>query len=235
MLCNQFILKSIQLNKSIIVNKIKKVNNMCSCRIIRETDLLFLIRKWRVLESRIPYLHVWRFHPDYEFLMRPLVEGIKFDFSSEVTVSESGDPNNCFLQLINDNMVDSQEISIFTDGFRMMANDGNIDVSCTVVVPCFGRSHLFKLNRSSSSYTAELLAMIKAMDITLSEHWTSINICSDSLSALSGLESALSSLSPFARTDLGHSVMNLSLLTAKVSSRGVSIRFTWCSHQHQGQ
>jgi len=69
--------------------------------------------------------------------------------------------------------------------------------------------------------------MIKAMDTTLSECWISINICSDSLSALSGLESTLSSLSPFARTDLRPSVMNLSLMTAK-SSRGVSIKFTWC-------
>jgi len=34
------------------------------------------------------------------------VEGIKFGFSSGVTTSESGDPNNCFLQLINDNKVD---------------------------------------------------------------------------------------------------------------------------------
>jgi len=164
----------------------------------------------------------------YEFPMRPLVEGIKFDFSLGVTASESGDLNNCFLQLINDNKADSQEISIFTDGSRMMADDGNFDMGCSVVIPCLGKSYLFKLNRSSSSYTSELIAMIKAMDTTLSERWTSINICFDSLSALSELESTLSSLFPFARTDLGPSVMNLSLMTAKLSSRDVSIRFTWC-------
>jgi len=111
---------------------------------------------------------------------------------------ESGDPNNYFLQLINDNKSDSQEISIFTDGSRMMLDDGDFEVGCALVVFRLGKSYKFKLNRLSRSYTPELIAM----DITLFEYWTSINICSVSLSALTKLQLVLSSLLPFARTDL---------------------------------
>jgi len=71
--------------------------------------------------------------------------------------------------------------------------------------------------------------MIKTIDITSSEGWISINVCSDSLSALTKLKSVLSSLFLFTRIDLEPSVMNLSLKTAKLFSRGISIRFTWCS------
>jgi len=97
------------------------------------------------------------------------VEDIQFDFRSGVTVSENGDPDSCFLQLISDQKTDSQEIPIFIDGSRMLADDGDFDVGCAVMVPCQGKSHQFKLNRFSNSYTAELIAMIKAIDIELFE------------------------------------------------------------------
>jgi len=124
------------------------------------------------------------------------VKDIKFDFSSGVTASESGDPNNCFLQLINDNKFESQEISIFTDSSKMISDERVYEVDCSFVIPCLGKTYMFKLNRLSSSYTSELIVMINAMDIALSECWTSINICFDSLSALTKLESVLSSFFP---------------------------------------
>jgi len=181
-----------------------------------------LIQRWNKLEHLIPDLYIWEHHPHYEFPLRPLVEGIKFDFSSGVTASESGDPNNCFLQLINDNTFESQEISIFTDGSRMLSDEGECEVSCAIVIPCLGKTYMFKLNRLSSSYTSELMAMINAMDIALSECWTSINVCSDSLSALTKLESVLSSFFPFVRSDLEPSVMNLSLKVVKLSFKPIS-------------
>jgi len=156
------------------------------------------------------------------------VKNIKFDFSSGVTASESDDPNNCFLQLIQDNKPDPQEIFIFTAGLRMESGDGDLEVGCAVVIPCLSKSYKFKLNRLSSSYTSELIAMISAMDIVLSERWTSIND-SDSLSALTKLKSILSSLFPFAKTDLGPSVINLLLRVAKLSFNDVNIRFTSCA------
>jgi|GEM_PF-4450009 len=108
----------------------------------------------------------------------------------------------------------------------MMADDGDFDVGCAVMVSCLGKSYQFKLSRFSSSYTSELIGMIKAMDIALSECWTSINICSDSLSASTKLESVLSSLYPFARTDLGPSVFDVSLKTVKLVFNDVHLRFT---------
>jgi len=69
-----------------------------------------------------------------------------------------------------------------------------------VVVP--SKDFKFKLNRFSSSYTAEVIAMNNAMDIAISEKWDSINVCSDSLSALTKLKTTLLSVFPFVRSDL---------------------------------
>jgi len=171
--CDQFILKTIQLNKSIIVNKIKTVNNMCNSRRIRESNLPFLIQRWKKIEYLT--LYIWKFHPHYEFPLRPR-KGIKFDFNSGATAKDSGDLNNCFLQLINDNKLDSQEIIIFTDGSRRMLEDEVCEVGCAIVAPCLDKTYKFKLNRLSSSHTAELIVMSNAMDIALAEDWSWINV-----------------------------------------------------------
>jgi len=232
-LCDLFILKAVQLNKSIIINKIKNINNIFAVRSIQEARLPFIIRRWRALEHLIPNLYVWRYHPHYEFPLRPRTEGVKFDFNSGITAGESGDPNGCFVQLINDLKIDPYELSIYTDGSRMSIDQGEGVVGCAVVAPSRGLMYQFKLNNSTSSYSAELIAIQKAIDITKSENWSSINVCSDSLSALTRLESVLLSLTPFARTDLSPLVMELALSVSRLLSRGIGIRFTWCP-AHKG-
>jgi len=52
-------------------------------------------------------------------------------------------------------------------------------VGCAIVIPCLQKEFKYKLNDNSNSYTAETIAIVKAMDLTLIE--ASINICTDSL------------------------------------------------------
>jgi len=46
----------------------------------------------------------------------------------------------------------------------------------------------FNLNSLSSLYTAEAIAIFKAMEKATTEEWTLVNICSDLLSVLTKLE-----------------------------------------------
>jgi len=98
--------------------------------------------------------------------------------SVRVIVGNSGNPDMYFRQLISNKKVDSSEIPIFTDGSRSCSDDGNCDVG---VVPCLKVKFMYKLNKFSSSYTAETMAILKALGLALTEKWISINICSDSL------------------------------------------------------
>jgi len=84
--CDKYILKSFQLKKSIIINKI--ISNWMNRRGLPKDNLPFLIQWWN--EHLTPNLHVWSCHPHYEFPLRPLLEDVKFNFSSGVTASETG-------------------------------------------------------------------------------------------------------------------------------------------------
>jgi len=158
------------------------------------------------------------------------VEGVKFDFSSEITTNESGDPNNCFMQLIFDSKFNPQEISISTDGSWMGSKDGSHEVGCALVIPCLDKDYKYKLNILSSSYTTEIIAMNNALEIAMSEKWVSINICSDSLSTLTKLKFVLSSVFPIVCSDLSPSLMEFSLKITRLSANGINVRFTWSLH-----
>jgi len=51
----------------------------------------------------------------------------------------------------------------------MCLEDENCVVGCVVVVPCLKVKFMYKLNNFSSSYTAEAIAILKAMNLTLTE------------------------------------------------------------------
>jgi len=75
-------------------------------------------------------------------------------------------------------------------------------VGCAAVIPNFKVKYMYRFNRFSSSYTAEAVAILKALGLALNEQWTSINICSDSLSLLTKIKSDLSFIFPFIKSDL---------------------------------
>jgi len=78
----------------------------------------------------------------------------------------------------------------------------------------------------TSSFTAEVIAIIKAMDCAMTEGWTSINICSDSLSVLTKLNLGLSSVFLFAKTDLSPIMMDLLMKISKIIHFCIDIKFT---------
>jgi len=158
--------------------------------------------------------------------MRSPVNNINFDFNSGVIAKDSGDPNKCYLQQISDKKVDSSEILIFMDDSRSCSDDGNCDVECAVVVPCLKMKFMYRLNDFSNSYTVEAIAILKTMDLALAEKWTSINVCSDSLSLLMKLKTGLSSIFLFVNSNLNPTLMELLLKISKMIYSGIKVRFT---------
>jgi len=84
------------------------------------------------------------------------------------------------------------------DSSRTCLDEGNCDVGSAVIIPSFKANYMFNLNNFSSSYTAEAMAILQALDLAMNEKWTSINICSDPLSLLKKLD--LSRVFPFIKT-----------------------------------
>jgi len=71
-----------------------------------------------------------------------------------------------------------------------------------VVIPSLKVNYMYKFNKFSSSYTAEAMTILKALDLAMNEKWISINICSDSLSLLLELKTDLYSIFPFIKSNL---------------------------------
>jgi len=77
---------------------------------------------------------------------------------------------------------------IFTDGFRSCSENGDFLVVCSVVIPSLNKILIFKLNFLSSSYTAESIVILEALELTIKESWKAINICIDSLSVITKIK-----------------------------------------------
>jgi len=102
------------------------------------------------------------------------------------------------------------------------SEEGIHEVGCAVMIPSLGKDFKFKLNGLSSSYTAEVIAMNNAMDI-VSEKWDSINVCFDSLSALTKLKTSLLSVFPFVKSYLDPSLMDFLLKVTRLSANGIQV------------
>jgi len=113
----------------------------------------------------------------------------------------------------------------------MGSENGTHEVGCAVVIPCLGKDYKYKLNELSSFYTAEIIDINNAMDIATFEKWDYINVCSDSLSALTKLKLVLSSVFPFVRLDLSPSLMDLLLKVTRTTANGINVRFIWCTYK----
>jgi len=161
--------------------------------------------------------HKWEFQIHYEFPLRLPVHNINFDFSSEAIAKESSVSNGCFQQLILDNRRNLHEISIFTDGSSSSSEDRRLNVGCdSKTIHNFDYTD----NHLSSSFTAEAIVILKVMEKTVSERWTAINICSDSMSVLMKLKSDLSFIFPFVKSNLSPIMAEFLLKVTKVTFFG---------------
>ena len=150
--------------------------------------------------------------------------------------------NEVFMSKDSFNKINENEVMIFTDGSRTtlsssselsdtsVSNPGCLPrAGCGVVIPTEGVSFPFKLNNYTSSFGAEIYAIHKAIEIAIDRGWKKINICTDSESSMSALESCIEGRCNSHRRFLDPSVMDLYGLIVKTMKDGLlSIRFTWC-------
>jgi len=171
--CDKFILRTIQLNKRIISNRIEFI----SCKIknggISERNIPFIVERWDRLNHLMKNLYKWDFHLHYEYPIR--LPTCSFDFDSGNKARDSRNPNGCFQQLIIDQRGDRQETIIYTDGSRSSTEDGGIHMGSATVVPEASLQMRFRLNELSSSFTAEAIAISKTLEIAQSNKGMAIS------------------------------------------------------------
>lgn len=103
--------------------------------------------------------------------------------------------------------------------------EGEARVGVAIWIPDLNYASKFKLNTLSSSFTAEAIAIVKALDYILENRIKFANICSDSLSVLQALLSIGKSnhkLCPLIN-DIKNRMQNL---MGEIAHQ--QVRFTWC-------
>ncbi|XP_036147086.1 ATP-dependent DNA helicase PIF1-like [Monomorium pharaonis] len=138
---------------------------------IADRNVTFIVKRWPVIRPYEKHLAKWDFHPIYSFPLQDHMVIPDIDLKSDNMALLCNNPNNAFINLIAFNGPSNDEIAIFTDG------------SCTELD---GRGYL--LNSWSSSFAAESVAILKAIEIAEVNNWR--NICTDSLSNLDILGSS---------------------------------------------
>jgi len=221
---DKFLFRSVQLNKSTIINKIKNLDSLYKVKGISDYNIPFLIKRWSQIDHLMVNLHIWQVHPHFDFPLVLRRKDVGFDLTSGIEALESGDPNTSFLQLINDKKSDPTEIAIYTDGSRSGTEEGNFIVDCAIVVPSLKIDYKYKLNENTSSYTAKAIAITKALDQAIREGWSYINICTDSLSVLTKIKSDLLRLFPFIRSNLSPIMFELLLAINKLRYSNINIK-----------
>ncbi|KYQ51157.1 hypothetical protein ALC60_09733 [Trachymyrmex zeteki] len=119
----------------------------------------------------------------------------------------------------------NQEINIFTDSSKTIDKDNNNNiVGCSVWIPSLIIELKYKLNSLSSSFTAEIWGILKAIDWIIEHKALFSNICTDSKSSLD----ALFHRKPdqFKLNTLIRDLQNKLLYNTTFPNGRV--RFTWC-------
>jgi len=144
---------------------------------------------------------------------------------------DSNDPDRIFNQLIKETKKSPEEVEIYTDGTKTKAADceEGVDlVGCAILVPHINKSFSFKLNSLTSSFMAEVFAIVKALQLVDSYSWPLVNICSDSLSVVEALKNAEYSLISKGTNKLNVVLAELSYKIYRANYNENRIRFTWC-------
>ncbi|XP_046685840.1 uncharacterized protein LOC124371531, partial [Homalodisca vitripennis] len=84
------------------------------------------------------------------------------------------------------NITYKDNIMIYTDGSKIDSGSG-----AAFYIPCYDERHIFKLNHIVSSYTAEMYAILKAVEYTRKITNSEIVICSDCKSVIEAVDQAL--------------------------------------------
>lgn len=100
-------------------------------------NIPFIITRWPVIKPFRNNLYTWDFHPFFSAKRNFSPLEIEIDLESGRIAQDNTNPNKSFLQLINSQKRDPEEIHIFTDGSRN--ENGNFEwrVGAAYVIPSF--------------------------------------------------------------------------------------------------
>ncbi|XP_071581060.1 uncharacterized protein [Temnothorax nylanderi] len=188
----------------------------------------FLVSRWPMIAPFRSHLYTWDIHPVFSFPQHIFAVDPSIDSSSGQFAKDNGNPNLAFTNLISLKRASPSEIDIFTDGSKSERNGVPI-AGCSIRIPQQDITLRFKLNKFTSSFSAEALAIITALDLTLSKFWDYVNICTDSLSVLQ----TIANVKPFSNGKLSPLIPNIKTKLSLAASCGCSIRFSWCP-AHRG-
>jgi len=166
--CDRYLCTASSLGKNKIINKIKFIWDKYESGRIFGRKIPLLVSRWHVVEPLLKSLSKFKMHPQFTFPFKEKYIHSEFDFMTGKLAKESNDPGKLFVQLTKEAMSSPEEIAIYTDGSRTVVEDtvegGNL-VGCAVLAPHIDKSYIFKLNPMTSSFTAEVLAIDKALQL----------------------------------------------------------------------
>jgi len=122
-----------------------------------------LVSRWKVVKPILKSSSKFKIHPIYTFSFKSKYIHSEFDLMSGRIAKDSNDSEKIFFQLLKDIEKGPDEIVIYTDGSRTVAEDpekgGNL-VGCAILVPHMKKSFSFKLGPMTNSFMAEVLALL---------------------------------------------------------------------------
>jgi len=220
------------LGKNKIINKIKFIWEQFKNGRRAYRNVPLLVSRWNIVEPLLKASCKFKIHPIFTFPFKIKYTQSEFDLISGRIAKDSNDPEKTFFQLLKDGEKSPDEIVIFIDGSKSAPDNPSEDenrVGCAILIPNIKKSFSFKLNPMTNSFTAEVLAIDKALQLIDSFGWNLVNICSDSLSVLQALKFAEQSFFPRAINKLNLALAELSYRLSKINFNNNKVRFTWCS------
>jgi len=229
--CDKYLCKVSVLSKGEILNKSRFIWDQFYTGKISSKKVPFLVSRWHIVEPFFKYLYKSRIHPFHTFPFKEKFVQTEFDLISGSIARDSNDPDKAFDQLIKDSRKSLDEVVIFTDGSKTLAEDSNMDnnkVGCAIFIPLLDKSFSYKLNPLTSSFMAEVWAIDKVCHLIDSHSWQYINVCSDFLSVLTALKFAELEFFPKAINKLNTGLADLSYKISRINFNNSKLRFTWC-------
>ncbi|XP_077276971.1 uncharacterized protein LOC143905419 [Temnothorax americanus] len=227
--CDKYLGRSIQLRNNKMINKVANLHWLNNRQNTAPSNVPFIVSRWPVVVPFRSHLYAWDVHPVFSFPSHIFAVSPPIDSTSGQFAKDNGNPNLAFTNLISLNRSSPTEIDIFTDGSKSVGTDGVPFAGCSVWIPKLNITQRIKLNRYTSSFSAEALAIIAAVDLTLVNSWEHVNICTDSWSVLQ----SIANIKPFSNGKLSPLVPNLKSKLSLAAASGLTVRFSWCP-AHKG-
>lgn len=221
---DKFISKIVQLKQNNIRNKLNNAYRISDKKGRAKRNIPFIIQRWAKIKELTNELYKWDIHP--ELSSRPDVDLSPelFDLNLGFLEKNCGDPNRTFRNLINFHSSSTEETLIYTDGSKLIRQDGSPSTGAACWIPSLNIVRKYKLNSLSSSFTAEAMAIVNALGIVTELKLVNAIICTDSLSTLEALKSGKNKkykLCPLI-TDIKYKIHNLKTVA------NFCLKLTWC-------